>query len=301
MNPMKNILPIDRFLRLFLAIVLFEAAYFWFSGTPQILAYGVGAVLLVTGASSICPAYKILGVGASDATCSLQPAMWIRVVAVLALLGAIVGGSYASELFSRKFFLEDFNAMNHYYKQTLFLTGKADREKANANYDLWVPAFDKFQNKYRVYRPYALRSDSQLTADLEKVKGMMLAVKDGVKTGDLQQAHLDLEKVRPVFQEIFKRNGFSMLSVALVDFHDAMELILDAANDKDASKTVGLYDPVSSKLQTIEAEANDLEIQAIRLHLDALNTFAKEGKLNALPAQAERLKTSFVKVYLKRG
>jgi hypothetical protein len=298
---MKNILPIDRFLRLFFAIVLFEAAYFWLSGKPQILAYGVGVVLLVTGASSICPAYKMLGVGASEATCRLQPAMWIRVVAVLALLGAIAGGSYASAFFSRKFFLEDFNAMNHYYKQTLFLTGKADREKANANYDLWVPAFDQFQNKYSVYRPYALRSDSQLTADLEKVKGMMMAVKEAVKTGDLQQAHLDLEKVRPVFQEIFKRNGFSMLSVALVDFHDAMELILDAANAKDLGKTLGLYDPVSAKLQAIEAEANDLEIQTIRLQLDALNTLAKEGKPNALPEQAERLKTSFVKVYLKRG
>jgi len=78
-------------------------------------------------------------------------------------------------------------------------------------------------------------------------------------------------------------------------------LILDAANAKDASKTVGLYYPISAKLQTIEAESNDLEIQSIRLQLDALNTLAKEGKLNALPAQAERLKTSFVKVYLKRG
>ncbi len=64
---------------------------------------------------------------------------------------------------------------------------------------------------------------------------------------------------------------------------------------------MGLYDSVSAKLQTIEAEANDLEIQAIRLQLDALKTLAKEGKPNALPEQAERLKTSFVKVYLKRG
>ena len=65
---------------------------------------------------------------------------------------------------------------------------------------------------------------------------MMQAVKEGVKTGDLQQAHLDLEKVRPVFQQLFKRNGFSMLAVALVDFHDSMELILDSANAKNAEK-----------------------------------------------------------------
>jgi hypothetical protein len=72
---MKNILPLDRFLRLLLAIVLFEAAYFWLSGTPQILAYGVGAVMLLTGSSRICPMYKVMGVGASDAACSVQQSL----------------------------------------------------------------------------------------------------------------------------------------------------------------------------------------------------------------------------------
>ena len=28
--------------------------------------------------------------------------------------------------------------MNHFYKQTLFLTGKGEREKAIFNYDQWV-------------------------------------------------------------------------------------------------------------------------------------------------------------------
>jgi hypothetical protein len=298
---MKNILPIDRFLRFLLVIFLCEGAYFWLSGTPQILAYLAGAVMLVTGASSFCPIYKVIGMGPSAASCSRMPALWIRVVAVLVLVGAVVGGSYASAMFSKKVFLEDFNAMNDFYKQTLFLTGKGEREKANANYDQWVPAFEKFQRKYSVYRPLALRSDAQFDADLAQVKGMMLAVKDAVKSGDLKQAHLDLEKVRPVFQEQFKRNGFSMLSVALVDFHDVMELMLDAGNAKDASKILALYEQVNVKLKAIEAEANDAEIQAIRAQLDALNALAKEGKTDALPAQADKLKTSFVKVYLKRG
>ena len=298
---MKNILPIDRFLRFLLAIGLFEAAYFWLSGTPQILAYGVGGVMLVTGASSICPIYKVLGVGGSQAACSLQPSLWIRVLAVLALLGAIVGGSYGSDFLTRKMFLEDFNAVNHFYKQTLFLTGKGEREKANINYEQWVPAFEKFQNKYSTYRPYTLRNDAQFPADLVQVKGMMLAVKEAVQTGDLQQAHLDLEKVRPVFQQLFKRNGFSMLAVALFDFHDTMELMLDAANAKNAAQTLALYEQVNAKLQAIEAEANDSEIKAIRFELDTLNALAKENKVDAMPAQSEKLKTSFVKVYLKRG
>jgi type IV secretory pathway VirJ component len=164
-----------------------------------------------------------------------------------------------------------------------------------------VPAFEKFQKKYSTYRPYTLRNDAQFSADLVQVKGMMLAVKEAVQTGDLQQAHLDLEKVRPVFQQLFKRNGFSMLAVALVDFHDTMELMLDAANAKNAAQTLALYEQVNAKLQAIEAEANDSEIKAIRFELDTLNALAKENKVDAMPAQSEKLKTSFVKVYLKRG
>ena len=298
---MKNIVHIDRFLRVLLAIVLFEGAYFWLSGTPQILAYMAGGVMLVTGASRFCPVYKFIGMGPSEASCNRIPELWIRVVAGLTLVATLLGGSYASAVYSRKILLEDFNAMNHSYKQSLFLTGKAERQNAISAYSQWASSFEIFQNKYSIYRPYSLRSDTLFDTDLVKVKGMMLAVKDTVNTGDLQQAHLDLEKVRPVFQELFKRNGFSMLSVALVDFHDTMELMLDAGKAKDAAKTVRLYEQVSAKLQTVEVEFNDPEIQDIRSQLDMLNALAKEGKVDAMPAQADRLKTSFVKVYLKRG
>jgi hypothetical protein len=58
-----------------------------------------------------------------------------------------------------------------------------------------------------------------------------------------------------MFQDIFKRNGFSMLAVALVDFHDAMELILDAANAKDAEKVKQLHPMLSDKFKPVELEA----------------------------------------------
>jgi hypothetical protein len=89
--------------------------------------------------------------------------------------------------------------------------------------------------------------------------------------------------------------------VALVDFHDEMELILDAANAQEAAKVVALYPEVSAKLQVIEAETNDAEIQTIRQNLESLLSLAQEGRADELPAQAGELKSSFVKVYLKRG
>ena len=100
---------------------------------------------------------------------------------------------------------------------------------------------------------------------------------------------------------IFKRNGFSMLSISLVDFHDAMELILDPANAKDPQQVIAIYPQVSEKLRAVEAEANDAEIQAIRANLDALLSLAQQGAADVLPEQAGKLKSSFVKVYLVRG
>jgi hypothetical protein len=297
---MKNMTDIDRFIRLLLAVALLEAAFFWLGGTLSLVAYALAAVMAVTSVWGFCPLYRLVGLGKGVSGATSQSPL-VRTVAVVVLLGAAVGGSYASNFFTRKLFLEDFNAMNPYYKQTLFLTGKGERERAIANYEKLLPAYQKFQDKYTAYQPLALRNDAQLVADLSVVASMLKAVNDGVRTGDLRQAQLDLEKVRPVFQEVFKRNGFSMLAVSLVDFHDGMELMLDAAQAKDAAKISTLYPQVSEKLKAVEAEANDAEIVAIRGNLDGLLAMATEGKLDALAAQGDRLKSSFVKVYLQRG
>ncbi len=297
---MNNLHPLDRFLRALGGIALLEGAYFWLAGSLQMGAYAVGAVLLITALMKFCPLYRLIGLRTGNAPTN-KPSTTVLSLAVVVLLAAVVGGSYASNFFTRKLFLEDFNAMNDHYKQTLFLTGKAERAKANEKYALLMPAYAKFQDKYSGYRPYALKNDAQLSVDLEAVQGMLKGVKDQVGTGDLHEAHLALEKVRPVFQEVFKRNGFSMLSVALVDFHDTMELMLDAANAKNAAKVLDLYPQVSDKLKAIEAETNDAEIQAIRSKLEALTELAKAVQLDPMPVAGDALKSSFVKVYLQRG
>jgi hypothetical protein len=306
---MNNLHPIDRFARALAGIALLELGYFWLAGAWQIGAFVVGAVLLITALVRFCPLYSLLGwrtgntktMKSTNATQTAAPGKTLPVLAGVALVVVLVGGSYGSHFMTRKLFLEDFNAMNDHYKQTLFLTGKNERAKATEKYDLLLPAFARFRAKYSAYRPYALKNDTQLSADLVAVQGMLAGVNEQVRTGDLQQAHLALEKVRPVFQQMFKRNGFSMLSVALVDFHDDMELMLEAAASKNADKLVALYPQVSDKLKAIEAEANDAEIQTIRKNLDALRTQAEAKTLDALPAAGDALKTSFVKVYLKRG
>ena len=117
-------------------------------------------------------------------------------LAILLLVAVLAGGSYASVFFTRKSFLEDFNVMNNFYKQTLFLTGKNERQKAITNYESLIPSFQQFQEKYTAYHPYALKGDAKLGPDLVQVSSILSGVNDMVRTGDLHDAHLALEKVR---------------------------------------------------------------------------------------------------------
>jgi hypothetical protein len=297
---MKNIQSIDQFVRLLLGVLAMEWGYFWLGEPFKGYAFAAATVLLLTGAFRFCPLYRLFGkTSSSNATLAFGKA-GIALSAVM-LSVAVIGGSYASDFFSRKWFLEDFNSMNHFYKQTLFLTGKNERASANTNFDQWRAAFTSFSNKYKQYRPHALRADTQLDSDLQSVRAVQMQVEPLVRNGDLHQAHLDLEKVRPIFQEMFKRNGFSLLSVALVDFHDTMEVLLDAAAGGNLAEITATYPVASDKLKAVEAEANDTEIQAIRQNLDGLMDLASNRNTGSLKAAGDQLKSSFVKVYLKRG
>ena len=298
---MKNISAIERFFRAFVGVIFLELAFFWVSGAIQVAAYVVGGILVATAAFGFCPLYRILGIARRASAAGQRPRVSRIVLAWVLLIAEVVGGSFASSFLTSKFFLKDFNAMNEEYKQTLYLTGKNEREKAVLHYENLLPAYTRFKEKYSTYRPYILRNDTQLPSDLARVAGMLSGVKELVHSGDLKAAHLGLEEVRPVFQEMFKRNGFSMLSVALVDFHDAMELVLNAAGAKDGEKLVALYPQVSEKLKAVEAESNDAEVAAIRKNLDELYELAKSSQVEPLAKKSDELKSSFIKVYLKRG
>lgn len=296
---MKNIRPLDRFIRLALGVAFAQLGYFWLASPWSWLAYAASVAAFATAAFGFCPIYRLIGL-APAANGKHTGALGLALAAA-GLAALVIGGSYASAFFTRKFFLEDFNAMNHFYKQTLFLTGKEQRDEAVANLDQLKPAFAAFTAKYTAYRPYDLKGDAQLEPDFTAVGAILTAAEPLIRSGDLHQAHLDLEQVRPIFQGVFKRNGFSMLSVVLVDFHDAMELILTAASAKDAAKAAALYPEISDKLKAVEAEADDDEIKAIRAALDDVLAAAQSAQLDALPAKGDTLKSSFVKVYLARG
>lgn len=191
--------------------------------------------------------------------------------------------------------------MNQYYKQTLFFTGQNNRTEAMSNYTNLVKEYGIFYQKYSRYHPYCIASDPKFNTDITTVKDLVTSLQNNVTSGDLPATHKEFEAIRPIFQDILKRNRFSMLAVYLVDFHDAMEKVIAGADSKDASQVIAVYQEANDKLKAVEEVANDAEMQTIRQKLEQVVVSAKSGNVDALPVQGSELKSSFVKVYLKRG
>lgn len=299
-SELKNEGTVDRSTRLILAEVLLLGGYYWLGGTWQIIAYVIGIISLITAITGFCALYKLLGIKTFSAESKPTP-VFVRVVFAVLFAIIAVAGSYFSAFFTKKLFLDDYNRMNNYYKQTLFYTGQDNRVEAITNYDKLTTEYSLFLAKYTTYHPYAIKSDKKFNSDIENVSTIINSLKDSVYTGDLKKSHTAFELVRPIFQDILKRNNFSMLAVTLVDFHDAMEKIIAAADAKDSATLISVYPEVDGRLKAVEEITNDSEIQNIRAKLEETKALAVEGKINLLSAKAAELKSAFVKVYLKRG
>lgn len=296
---MKNVGNLDRGIRLIVGEIVFLLAFFWIAPVWSIVLYVVASVLLFTAFIGFCPLYRALHIDTLQGNTGSSK-KFIPIVTLL-FLTILFSGAYASNFFTKKIFVEDFNTMNVFYKQTLFETGQEKRTESIKNYDSLVLAYAEFQDKYSSYRPYAFLGDAQFEEDLNAIDEIIFSVRTEVGSGSLKDAHLKLEKVRPIAQEMFKRNGFSMLSIVLIDFHDSMEKVTDPASAKDAAGVINAYQEASDKLMAVEQIENDQEIRTIRTNLEAVLRLAKENNLESLPAKGAELKSSFVKVYLKRG
>lgn len=299
MNTFQNENSLDRLFRILLSVIAILAGYFWLGGMLQIIAYIVGGVMLLTGAIGFCGLYTLIGVNTNKMHPSNNKLMKYFLIVLISII--LFGGAYASMFFSKKIFIEDFSTMNNVYKQTLYNTGQDNREESISNYEKLLIELPKFQTKYRNYKPYAIKSDEKFDSDISGVMETIKSVREEIYNGDLKALHLKLEGVKNVFQDILKRNNFSLLGVAMLDFHDAMEVIVAAGTSKDANGVLNAYTNADEKLKAVESMANDSEIQAIRTNLEALKTAAQNNQLENLPNLGTDLKSSFVKTYLKRG
>jgi len=193
----KNEGMLDRLIRVILGEVFFILAWFWLGGSFQTIAYILSAVMLITAITGFCGLYKIFGINTNNNK-KYSKVIW-SIFAILFLAVAIVG-SYYSSFFTKKLFLEDYNVMNNYYKQTLFNTGQDNRLESIANYDKLVIEYRNFTDKYSNYHPQVIAKDKNFNSDLVKVKNIIAGLKNEVYVGDLKDSHLSFEEIRPIFQ-----------------------------------------------------------------------------------------------------
>ncbi|MDD2487789.1 MAG: DUF2892 domain-containing protein [Candidatus Gracilibacteria bacterium] len=299
MNHNKNESGTDRLRRIIFSLVFFILGFFWLSSSIQIVSYVLSLILLVTSSIGFCPLYRIFRISTYKKDKKIPKICWV--IFTIVFLSVSIAGSYYSIFFTDKIFLEDYNKMNNFYKQTLLNTGKEKRAESIVNYDLLVSEYGIFLEKYSDYHPYSLRGDIHLNDDLDNIYSVISSLKEKVYSGNLKQSHLDFEKIRPIFQDILKRNGFSMLAVSLVDFHDVMEKVIESADSKDQKGVASNYLEADVRLKEIEVISNDSEIREIRKKLDEVKDLAEKNEMDKISAKAAELKNSFIKVYMKRG
>jgi hypothetical protein len=291
---------IDRIVRILIGSISLIIGYFWLGGIPQIIALIIGVMMSFTGLVGFCGIYTILKINTCTRTDKPLTIKQLFFLITLFLISTIIGSAASIKITQNKF-LEDFNKMNGFYKQALFLTGQNKRDEAKSNYDLWVSEYQVFTQKYSQYRPFVLKNDNQFDSNLATIKVIIDESKAGVYTGDLPATHKKLEEVRPIFQEMFKRNGFSMLAITLTDFHDSMEKLITAADEKKSEDVIKNYPESDGILKQVEEQLNDDSIKAIRKNMDDLLKLAQENKNQDLSKKAAEMKSSFVKVYLIKG
>lgn len=296
---MKNEGFFERLIQLTIASALFIGALFWLGDTWRLVAFVASFAIATFAIVGFCPLYAIIG---KNKTCDIQDLSIKQKIALIVYVCTfIIIASYGSIFVTKKIFIEDFNAMNTHYKQVLFETGQGKREESKIHYDALESSWLSFHDTYSQYQPYILRGDTLLLDSLDAVDVLIRDAQQLVYDGDLHDAHLHLEKIRPITQDMLKRNNFSLFAISLVDFHDSMEIVLDKATNKDAQGVIVAYDDASEKLLAIEQLAQDEEVQSIRKNLEALRAAAQNGSVETLPSLGNSLKSSFVKVYLTRG
>ncbi len=293
--PRANEGSLDRLLRVLLSVIIVSGAYYWLSGTLQIVLYVLGVILLGTAFTGYCALYTLAGID------TLQKRSGrVLTILLLALIGiTAVALPVASAFFTKKLFLEDYNAMYSPYKQALFATGNTPTE-GPAAFETFTAAFQKFQTRYAAYRPSFLKGDEALATDLTHIQQIIQVTKPMIQEGQMSSAHTSLEQIRPIVNELLRRNNLSPLSVALVDFHDAMEQVYNPAVASDLAGVLQALPNTEEKLREVEALSQEAGIKTIRDALDRVREAANKGDASATAENAKALKSAYVQVYIQQ-
>lgn len=219
----------------------------------------------------------------------------VATLALVLLAGLGAGGSFLWRKHLAQAFSARYTPMNEQYKQALYLTGQGSQAEAARAHRAFAAALAGLQGEG------GLSGDGKLGPDLERAAAIAREAGPLIEQGQLARAHEVLEGVRPILNDILRRNGLSALKVALVDFHDQMERVVDGGKGRNAPATLAALPTAEAGLRAVEQELEDARVQAIRAALERLRGLAERGEAEQLPEAAGALKSAFVKLYLAEG
>jgi hypothetical protein len=196
----RNVGTLDRLLRVILAEVCVLAAFFWLGREWQIVFYLLAAVLLVQAATGVCGFYNFLGWN----TCEniKRKDKNLLPIVLTAMIVVAVAGSYSSAVLTKNIFLDDLSSIKEPYDLTMQYTSQGLRQESIQQFELLESAIAAFQEKYKDYRPPAVKFDDHFTGDVQNLSAIVSGSRENIQKGSLTAAHDNLERAKPLLQKM---------------------------------------------------------------------------------------------------
>jgi hypothetical protein len=300
MISVRNVSTIGRFYRAIFGEILLLAAFFWVAGLVRVIAYVFSLILIFNALTGFCLVYKIFDISTYIKTKEEEYQTKKKLLVIIVIV-FIIAGAIASYFVTKNQFLNDFNRINKDYKKLLVSTSQNNRADSIANYEYLAADYESFYEKYSSYKPYVIRKDKSFGADIKKIKEIIEESKHKIYYGNITSGYIALGSIRPVINDIRRRNKLEGDKAAFSDFYGSMEILIDAAKAGDIQEIERAYPLANEKLKYIESFMNTSEVQSIRINLDNIYTLAKKRELEKLSLRAAELESSYLNAYLKTG
>jgi hypothetical protein len=203
----KNLGTTDKLIRIFLAELCILIAFFWVDRAWQMVLYLIAVVMIIQAATGVCGMYNLIGWNTCEKIKRKDKKL---VTGTLALMIIVAGtGGYASAVMTRNILIEEIKSIELPYNLTLSYIDLDQRNESISSYEQFNRSLEVFIKKYSDYRPLAIKFDDKFPQDMQNISSIVAASREDVYSGQFSIANGNLEKVRPILQNIKDRNGLN--------------------------------------------------------------------------------------------
>ncbi len=201
-------------------------------------------------------------------------------------------------------FYRDYNNLNEDYKKVLFSTGQEKNDSISL-FEKYEINWNIFYNKYRTNQISDFKNDKTWTNKLDELNKITINTKEKLKLNEIHESHLELEKIRNKWQEIFLDNNVSLIGTYLTDFHDKIEIAIEL-NENEFTNL-----KLSNQCEILKKSLNEINNLNVKFESDytekleilnnSLNQFCQSKTYDEYENNSSNLKKKFISLYLKYG